>query len=76
MLSGRTARVLLTSDTKGWLLQFVYHNAILNQLRCQIFSFIGIKPTRFTQFADASHPNESTVHRWLSEVRTLGNKAA
>ena len=76
MLSGRTARVLLTSDTKSWLLRFVYHNAILNQLRCQIFSFVGIKPTRFTQFADASHPSEQAVTEWLSEVRHLGAKAA
>ena len=76
MLGGRTARVILTSDTKSWLLRFVYHNAILNQLRCQIFSFVGIKPTRFTQFADASHPNEQTVTRWLSAVRHLGTKAA
>ncbi|MGC3940305.1 NAD(P)H-dependent oxidoreductase [Roseobacter sp. EG26] len=76
MLSGRTARVILTSDTKSWLLRFVYHNAILNQLRCQIFSFVGIKPTRFTQFLEASHPNESTVARWLSDVRQLGRKAA
>lgn len=76
MLSGRTARVILTSDTKSWLLRFVYHNAILNQLRCQIFSFVGIKPTRFTQFSEASHPNENTVARWLSDVRQLGRKAA
>ena len=75
MLAGRTARVILTSDTKGWLLRFVYHNAILNQLRCQIFSFIGIKPTRFTQFANASHPSELTVARWLSDVRHLGANA-
>ena len=76
MLGGRTARVLLTSDTKSWLLRFVYHNAILNQLRCQIFSFIGIKPTRFTQFAEASHPSEHNVRRWISDVRKLGSKAA
>ncbi|MEM9269143.1 MAG: NAD(P)H-dependent oxidoreductase [Pseudomonadota bacterium] len=76
MLSGRTARVLLTSDTKSWLLRFVYHNAILNQLRCQVFSFIGIKPTRFTQFANASHPNDRTVERWVTDVRGLGARAA
>ena len=76
MLRGRTARGILTSDTKSWLLRFVYHNAILNQLRCQIFSFIGIKPTRFTQFADASHPSDGTVARWIADVRKLGTKAA
>lgn len=76
MLSGRTARVILTSDTKSWLLRFVYHNAILNQLRCQIFSFVGIKPTRFTQFSEASHPSKGTVARWLLDVRQLGRKAA
>lgn len=76
LLSGRTARVLLTSDTKSWLLRFVYHNAILNQLRCQIFGFIGIKPMRVTQFANASHPSADTVTRWLSEARKLGTSAA
>lgn len=76
LLSGRTARVLLTSDTQSWLLRFVYHNAILTQLRCQIFRFIGIKPTRVTQFSEASHPELQTVERWLSQARQLGAKAA
>jgi putative NADPH-quinone reductase len=76
LLTGRTARVLLTSDTKSWLLRWVYHNAILNQLRCQIFTFIGIKPTRVSQFADASHPAKGAVDRWLTVVRRLGAQAA
>ncbi len=76
MLSGRTARVMLTSDTKSWLLRVVYHNAIVNQLKCQIFSFIGIKPTRITQFANASQPSDRTVSQWLSEARKLGTNAA
>lgn len=76
MFTGRTARVLLTSDTQSWLLRLVYHNAILTQLRCQIFSFIGIKPTRVTQFAEASHPDARTVAAWQAHVRKLGLKAA
>jgi putative NADPH-quinone reductase len=76
LLKGRTARVILTSDTESWLLRLVYHNAIINQLRCQIFSFIGVKPTRFTQFAPASHPTERNLEKWFSEVRHLGAIAA
>lgn len=76
MFTGRTARVLLTSDTQSWLLRLVYHNAILTQLRCQIFSFIGIKPTRVSQFAEASHPSARTVATWQDRVRQLGLKAA
>lgn len=76
MFAGRTGRVLLTSDTQSWLLRLVYHNAILTQLRCQIFGFVGIKPTRVSQFAEASHPSRSTISRWQDQVRKLGLKAA
>ena len=72
LLKGRTARIILTSDTKSWLLRLVYHNALINQLKCQIFSFIGVKPTHFTQFAPASHPTEQNLEKWFSEVRYLG----
>jgi putative NADPH-quinone reductase len=76
LLSGRTARVILTSDTPGILLRLFYRNAILWQLRGQIFELIGIKPTRFTHFTGASHPKEGRVDRWLEKVRLIGRRGA
>ena len=33
MLGGRTGRVIMTSDTPGWFMRWVYRNAMLRQLR-------------------------------------------
>ncbi len=72
MLSGRTGRIFMTSDTPNWLMRLIYHNAMLRQLRYQILGFVGIKPTRFTHFSGASHPKPETVERWITEVQKYG----
>lgn len=69
MLSGRTGRVIITSDTPGWFVRWVYRNAMLRQVRDQIFGFVGIKPARLTYFAGASHPKPGVVKRWIAEVQ-------
>lgn len=76
MLTGRTGRVIVTSDTPGWFMRWVYHNAMLRQLRDQILGFIGIKPARITLFSGASHPKPGAVERWLREVQGFAATAA
>ena len=76
MLGGRTGRVLLTSDTPGWVLRFIYGNAIIRQIRSQILGFIGIKPARFTRFSGATHASPDTVQKWLTQARDLGLRQA
>ena len=76
LMTGRSARVIVTSDTPGWFLRLRYRNALLHQLRGQILGFIGIKPTRFTHFSGASHPAEGAVPKWSRTVEDLGAKAA
>jgi NAD(P)H dehydrogenase (quinone) len=76
MLSGRTGRVIMTSDTPGWFMRWIYHNAMLCQLRDQILGFVGIKPARFTHFSGASHPKPGVVKRWIAEVQGYGAVAA
>ncbi|MBN0989511.1 NAD(P)H-dependent oxidoreductase [Amphritea pacifica] len=72
MLSGRTARVIVTSDTPNLFMRLFYKNALHHQLRKQIFGFIGFKPTRIIQFSSASHAKPAAVERWLKQVRKLG----
>lgn len=75
MFGGRTARVLLTSDSPGWYFRFFLKNALKWQLRRQVLGFIGLK-TKITSFAQASHPKQGDVGRWLSTVSDLGARAA
>jgi putative NADPH-quinone reductase len=76
MLGGRTGRVIVTSDTPGWFLHWVYRNAMLRQLRDQILGFVGIRPARITRFSGASHPKAGVVERWTQKMREIGALAA
>ena len=76
MLKGRSARVILTSDTPGWVMRFFYKNALFWQLRKQILGFVGIKPARITHFSGASHCKPSDVDHWIERVRKIGATGA
>lgn len=76
MLGGRTGRVIMTSDTPGWFMRWIYHNAMVRQLRDQILGFVGIKPARITYFSGASHPKAKMVEDWMNKVRAFGASAA
>lgn len=76
MLTGKTARVIFTSDTPRWFERLAYKNAIKQQTSKQILGFVGIKPTRYTWFAGASDATEQTVTDWGATVTQLGKLAA
>lgn len=76
MLRGRTARVIVTSDTPGWFLRLRYGNAMIRQIRGQILAFVGIKPAKVSYFAGASHPKAGQVQGWLETIAGLGARAA
>ena len=76
MLTGRTARVILTSDTPSWFMRLAYRRALIWQLKGQILGFVGFKPARFTWFSGASQPKPGHVEKWFEQVRLIGARAA
>lgn len=76
MLTGRTGRVIVTADTPKFLLSLMYRNAMVNQLKGQVFKFVGITPTKITYLAGASHPKEGSVARWMRKISAYGAAAA
>lgn len=75
LLTGRTARIIVTSDTPTILFSLLYRKAMLRQLKGQIFHFVGIKPARVTHFAPASKADTKTTSTWLGAVKALGKSA-
>ena len=75
LLEGRSARVLITSDTPRSFLWLAYGNAVLRQVKGQILGFCGFKPVKFTFFAPASHPKPGAVETLLGQMETLGRTA-
>lgn len=76
MLSGRSARVIVTSDTPGWFMQLRYGNALFRQIRRQVLGFVGIAPTRITHFRMTNQAKPQQIQSWTRSVETLGQNAA
>ena len=72
LLKGRSARVLITSDTPRSFLCLAYGDAIVRQLKGQILGFCGFKPVKLTFFAPASHPRPGAVDKLLAQMDDLG----
>lgn len=76
LLTGKTARLILTSDTPGWLFRPLYGAALRRQIERQILGFVGIRPMRFTHFSPVEKADDARRSQWLAEARTLGARAA
>jgi putative NADPH-quinone reductase len=72
LLTGRSARVIITSDTPRSFLRLAYGDAIRRQLKGQILGFCGFKPVKFTFFPSASHPKPGAVDKLLVQIDRLG----
>lgn len=72
LLTGRSARAFVTSDTPTLYFGLLYRKALLRQIKGQIFAFCGMAPARISHFAPASHPKPGAVDGWLKEAARLG----
>ena len=75
MLKDITGRVIITSDTPGWIMNILYRNALINQLKGQILGFIGIKPTKITWYSGAGSADKEKVDQWIKKVEKLASSA-
>lgn len=51
LLAGRSARLIVTSDTPNWFMACFYRNAHFRAVTNQILKFIGLKPVRITHLS-------------------------
>lgn len=75
LLQGRSARVLITSDTPRSFMWLAYRDAIMRQLKGQILGFVGFKPVKITFFAPASDPKPGSVEGLFAQMDRLGKEA-
>lgn len=75
LLKGRSARVLITSDTPRVFMLLAYGDAALKQLNGQILGFVGFKPVKITFFSPASDPKPGAVESLLAKMEELGRDA-
>lgn len=73
LFKGRTARVLITTDTPAWYLWLGYRNGWLNVLRRQILGFVGLRVTHMKTIGPIRGATPDAINSFKEAARKLGN---
>lgn len=76
LLSGRTADVLITSDTPPLFDRLLYGMPGRNVMKNQVLGFCGIKCKTVRQIGPIKTAKPEKIDRWLKETKALGRTAA
>lgn len=76
LLSGRSARVLVTMDSPPWYYRWLMGAPGDRQIRRTILEFCGVKPVRITHFGSIKTSTPERRAAWLSRAAELGRRDA
>jgi NAD(P)H dehydrogenase (quinone) len=72
LLTGRSARLLVTMDTPALWYRWVIGRPGHNQMRNSVLGFCGVKPIRVSQFGVVKKSSPTTREAWLRRAADLG----
>ncbi|GGF93108.1 NAD(P)H dehydrogenase (quinone) [Paenibacillus albidus] len=76
LLTGKTARLLVTMDAPGWYYRLVLRGAGHRIMKQAILNFCGIKPVRITQIGTVKTSKPEVREKWLSKIEAMGRRGA
>lgn len=76
LLAGKTADVIITSDTPPLLDTLLYWRAGRRLLVNQILGFCGVRTRRAVQFGSVKTATAGKIRNWIDRSRALGVRAA
>lgn len=76
LLTGRTADVMITSDTPPWYDALIYRKPARRVIRNQVLGFCGIKTRKLVQFGTVKTADDAKRARWIERARKIGRSAA
>jgi putative NADPH-quinone reductase len=76
LLSGRSARLLVTMDTPDWFYRLVWHQPGHQMMRRTILGFSGIKPVRRATFGPVRGSTDAARDKWLARAGECGARDA
>ncbi len=72
LLTGRSARLIVTLNTPSWIYRWYFGRPGHNTMKKTILQFCGIKPVRITEVGPMKNSTEARRKQWLEQVRALG----
>ncbi|MEO0465962.1 MAG: NAD(P)H-dependent oxidoreductase [Pseudomonadota bacterium] len=75
LLAGKTADVIVTADTPGFFIKWVYGNPHKKRITKQILGFTGVKVTSYSHFATVKTADDKKRADWLKRAHFYGAEA-
>jgi NAD(P)H dehydrogenase (quinone) len=72
LLAGRSARVIVTSDSPTWYLRLVQGDPTVRSLVRSTLKFCGLKPVDLTRIGPVHKSSPEQRQRWLDRVKAQG----
>ena len=72
LLKGKTARIIVTSDTPRWYDYLVLKSPGLNQLKKGVLGFCGVKSIKVTYVGPLKDSDDTYRKKYLKKVQELG----
>ncbi len=74
LLTGKTARLIVTTDTPNWYYSLIYRKPGHNSMKKSILGFCGIKPVKITPLVYVTKSTDIQRKTWLEKIENLGRK--
>lgn len=74
LLTGKSARIIITMDTPRWYYWLVYRDSGIHAMKTGVLKFCGINPVRTSTFSPMKTASEQKRTKWLDQVEKLGRK--
>ncbi|HOH98971.1 MAG TPA: NAD(P)H-dependent oxidoreductase [Bacteroidales bacterium] len=74
LLTGRSARIIVTMDTPPWYYRYVLGKPGHNAMKKGVLGFCGFNPVRVTTLGPIKISTEKKRARWLKRIADLGQK--
>jgi putative NADPH-quinone reductase len=76
LLKGKSAHLIVTSDTPRLYNLLVYRQAGHRIMKSNILKFSGVSPVRVTEISPIRKSTETFRQKWLDKVKEMGVKQA
>ena len=72
LLTGRSARLIVTLNTPSFVYRWVFGRPGHNTMKKTILEFCGVKPVRITEVGPMKGSTDAKRAKWVAQVRALG----
>lgn len=76
LLSGRSGRVVITTDSPGVYLRWIKGDTTMRQIRRSTLRFCGLRPVDVTRFGPVHGSTDRRRAGWLREIRAVAARDA